>query len=91
MITQKFALIIIYPHGKDLETGDVRQWLDGAIGKVAREQRVVIETFGDYSYGRIFKGYIEVSRAASISEKNLRKYLETESDGKFQFKEVQKQ
>ena len=90
MITQKFTLIIVDPHGKDLGTGDVRAWLDGVMGKVAPEQRVVIDTFGDYSYGRIFKGSIEIRRADEISEVNMRRYLETEADVKFQFNEIRK-
>jgi hypothetical protein len=90
VITQKFALIIVDPHGKELGIGHVRDWLDDAIGKVAPERQVVIETFGDYSYGRIFKGTVEISRISEISEANMRRYLETEADVKFQFNEIRK-
>jgi hypothetical protein len=82
--------MIIYPHGKELGPDDVRKWIYGAIDKVAQEQRVVIETFGDYSYGRVYKGYVEISRADEISEVNMRRYLETEAEEKFQFNEIKK-
>ncbi|MDR3591326.1 MAG: hypothetical protein P4N41_16855 [Negativicutes bacterium] len=90
MIAQKFALIIVDPHGKELGTEDVRSWLDEATGKVAPDREVVIDTFGDYSYGRIFKGTVALRDAKEISAAELRRCLEIEADLKFQFHDIQK-
>ncbi len=90
MIAQKFTLIIVDPHGKELGIEDVRGWLDSATGKLVPDRQVAIETFGDYSYGRIFQGTVALNHAEEISEADLRSHLETEADVKFQFHEIKK-